>query len=248
MLYRQTSDKLRPPSYKSKYRERAVELVESLSIVNEDPKVSICIMAHPKRKEWAEELAVQIPATIVWDKINDRHDTGLRAIQAYDKDADWHVVVQDDVLLSENFSQLVHDALRYVPTTSPASFYYGGKGKTSSAHARAAIEARNRNACWIIRRGPVWGPAIAYPTKTIPELVSFFRNSAVENYDRRVMRYYQFAGQLCWYTYPSLVEHRQEDNPSLCGHDRPNRSASSFMSPQKALEVDWSGPAIKAIW
>lgn len=248
MQYRQTSDNARPSSRNSKYRERAAEVVESIPVFTDNPKVSFVVMAHPKRKEWAEELAVQIPATIVWDQINDRHDTGLRAIEAYDSNSDWHVVVQDDVHLCENFSHLVQDALRYVPTTSPASFYYGGKGKASSSHARAALEANRRQVSWIIRKGPVWGPAIAYPTASIAGLIPHFRNSAVANYDRRVMRYYQSINQPCWYTYPSLVEHRQEDNPSLCGHDKPNRTASSFMSPQKALEVDWSGPAIKAMW
>jgi hypothetical protein len=247
--YRQVSDRLQPPSYATnKYREGAAEVVFDLPVVTEDPRISFTVMAHPKRKDWAEQISKDIGCNITWDQINDRHDTGLRAIKSCDLEADWHVVVQDDVILCDNFVETVYNSLRYVPTTSPVGFYYGGKGKTSSAHARAAIEAQKSKANWIIRKGPVWGPAIGYPVNTIPGLVRHFRNSAVANYDRRVMRYYESIDEDCWYTFPSLVDHRQEDNPSLCGHDRPNRSARSFLSPQSALEVDWSGSAIKVTW
>jgi hypothetical protein len=249
MRHRQTTDSFRPPiRNRSRYREGAVEVVKKLSVVTDKPRISVVVMAHPKRKKWAEELAAEIPATIVWDEINDRHDTGARAIKAYEPDSDWHIVVQDDVHLCENFLQTAKEALRYVPTDSPVGFYYGAKGKTSSSHSRAALEADSRNASWIVRRGPVWGPAIAYPTSTIPRLVFFFQHSAVQNYDRRVMRYYQSIDKNCWYTYPSLVDHRQEGNPSLCGHDKGNRVARNFLGPQESLEVDWSGPAIKANW
>jgi hypothetical protein len=249
MRYRQTSDSFQPPDYRnSKYRERAAEVVESVPIATENPVLSFTVMAHPKRKEWAEELAAQIPATITWDQKNDRHDTGYRAIKAHDVNATHHVVVQDDVILAGNFAESVTEACKYADSKSPIGLYYGGKGKSSSAHARAAIEAEEHSASWIVRKGPIWGPAIVYPVATIPNLLEYFKVSIVENYDRRVMRYYQSLNRMCWYTFPSLVEHRQEGNPSLCGHDKGNRVAKRFAGPQGALEVDWSGPVLKAKW
>ncbi len=247
MRYRQSSDSFRPPDYRnSKYRERAVEVVSGLE--QKPVKVSYTIMAHPKREKWAEELAVQIPATITWDQKNDRHDTGYRAIEAYDADATHHCVVQDDVILCDDFKKNVKSACSYADSKAPIGLYYGGKGKVSSAHVKAALEADRFNASWIVRKGPIWGPSIVYPTSTIPGLLKYFKNSVVENYDRRVMMYYQKQNTKCWYTYPSLVDHRQEDNPSLCGHDRGNRVAKRFFGPQEALEVDWSGPVVKAFW
>jgi len=247
MRYRQVSDEPRPSfRYTSRYREGAAEVVKKVSISTENPLLSVTVMAHPKRKEWAEELAVQIPATITWDQKNDRHDTGYRAIKAHDVNATHHVVVQDDVHLCGNFLKAVTEACKYAPNNAPIGLYYGGKGKASSAHAKAALEAEANNASWIVRKGPIWGPAIVYPVSTIPDLLKYFKSSVVENYDRRVMRYYQSLNQMCWYTFPSLVDHRQEDNPSLCGHDRGNRVARHFAGPQNALEVDWSGPVLKA--
>ena len=199
-------------------------------------------MAHPKRKEWAEELAEQIGCDITWDRVNDRHDTGLRAIKAYAPSADYHVVVQDDVLLPRDFADGVRAALRFVEPGAPASFYYGGKGNAHSKHVAAWQAGEAAGASWLVRKGPIWGPAIAYHTANIPALVDYFEASEVQNYDRRVMKFYQSRGIRCWYSLPCLVEHRQENNPSLCGHDRGLREARRFVGPRSALEVDWSGP------
>jgi hypothetical protein len=204
------------------------------------------VMAHPKRKAWAEELAEQLGCEITWDQKNDRHDTGYRAIKAHDVNATHHCVIQDDVILSDNFMELLRGACMYAPGNAPIGLYYGGKGAKNSAHFKAGKEAEEANASWIVRKGPIWGPGIVYPVASIKELAWYFKVSTVENYDRRVMKYYQSAGIDCWYTNPSLVDHKQENNPSLCNHDRGNRVARNFASPQTGLEVDWSGPALKA--
>lgn len=229
----------------SKYEGRNVNVFRELT---KDTKrtVSFVIMAHPKRREWAEELVVQIPATIVWDTKNDRHDTGQRSIEAFDPSFTHHCVIQDDVILAPNFKETVKELISYPNEYAPIGLYYGAKGSKSSQHVNAHNLATSKNASWLIRKGPVWGPGIIYPTCTIPDLLKFYRNSAVENYDRRVMRFYQHIKQDCWYTIPSLVEHRNEDNPSLCGHDKPNRQAKLFAGPQSALEVNWSGPAVRS--
>jgi hypothetical protein len=248
MRYRQVTDDFRPPSRRtSRYIEGAVEVVPEVPVTTEDVKLSLTIMAHPKRKEWAEQLSSELSCDITWDRFNDRHDTGFRAIKAYDPEATHHLVVQDDVILCDNFLQIVEEACRYPSANAPIGLYYGSKGSKSSAHAKAAIAAENNNASWVVRKGPVWGPGIIYPVASILDLMKFFRNSKVDNYDRRVMRYYQSIGEDCWYTFPSLVEHRHENNPSLCGHNKPNRTARSFLKPQMALEISWSGPVVKAI-
>lgn len=230
----------------SRYEPKPINLIQSIR-KKTGTSVSFTVMAHPKRKEWAEDLAVQIPATIIWDTKNDRHDTGQRSIESFDASFTHHCVIQDDVILAPNFTETVKNVILYPDESAPISLYYGAKGSRGSQHASAHAFAESKNAAWLIRKGPVWGPGIIYPTSTIPELLRFYRNSAVENYDRRVMRFYQHINQDCWYTIPSLVEHRAEDNPSLCGHDKPNRQARLFAGPQSALEVDWSGPAVRSL-
>jgi hypothetical protein len=247
MRYRQTSDGPRPPRHgKSRYRAEAVEVISELDVQTPNPRVSFTVMAHPKRKEWAEDIARDIGCDITWDEKNDRHDTGLRAIKACDLSADWHVVIQDDVILCEDFVSTLTEACKFANPLSPIGLYYGGSGGVRSAHVSPHLRAMEVGANWIIRKGPVWGPGIVYPVSTIPNLVKHFESSAVENYDRRVMRYYQSIEQDCWYTVPSLVDHRQEDNPSLCGHDRPNRTARLFAGPQTPSVLRWNGPAIRS--
>ena len=246
MNLRQKKDRPFPPrSGASRYRDTSAKVVSSLGPYKDSVKVSFTVMAHPKRREWAEQIAADIGCDITWDQRNDRHDTGLRAIKAHDVGADYHVVVQDDVVLPADFAESVREALRWVPG-EPVSFYYGGKGSAHSKHVAAWSEASRAGCSWLARKGPIWGPAIAYPRANIAELIDYFKSSDVQNYDRRVMKFYQSVGSLCWYSLPSLVEHRQDDNPSLCGHDRGLRQAREFVGPRSALDVDWSGPVARA--
>lgn len=248
--YRETANNYRspvPPQTSLQRTKRGGSSVFPVKLERNDVKVSFTVMAHPKRKQWAEDLSSKIPASIVWDRKNDRHDTGLRAIKAYDINADWHVVVQDDVHVPPNFKEGVEKALKWVPAGIPVSFYHGGSEKISR-HSQAVLRAIDAGACWLERKGPVWGPAIAYPVDTIPALETFYVASEVENYDRRVMKFYQSIGVNCWYTVPSIVEHRTKDNPSLTGHDYKGiRKAKLFVGPRSVLSIDWSNPVLKGI-
>lgn len=207
---------------------------------------SYAIMAHRKREKWVPYLQERMPeAEVVWDRHNDRHETGLRSILSYDKSADYHLVVQDDVILSEDFLEGLAKAVLYVPDGHPLGLYHGRTGKQNNFAYNRGIK---EGASWVAASGPVWGPAIVYPTAGIPDLVGYYRSIPhVQNYDRRVARYYGSAGKQCFYPVPSLVEHRTEDNPSLASPDRTAaRSALRYVGPQSALSVDWSGPVVWA--
>ena len=230
---------------RSRYFPKAPEAINNLE-PDATRSVSFVVMAHKKRERWAKEIAEQIGCDIVWDQKNDRHDTGYRAIQAYDKNASHHCVIQDDVILGVNFRLNVESLIQYPEERSPIGLYYGGKGRAHSAHASAHNLAMKYHVVWLIRKGPIWGPGIIYPTSTIPDLSLHFRTSAVENYDRRVMRYYQHINKDCWYTIPSMVDHMVEDNPSLCGHNLSNRQARLFAGPQSDSVLRWNGPALRS--
>ena len=247
MRYRQTREIWPNTSRPRSLRHRGqAYAVENSSVKRSVPRVSFTVMAHPKREQWAVGLARQLDCNITWDEKNDRHDTGLRAIKAYDSSADYHCVVQDDAILAEGFADALPLILQYPEPGCPVGLYYGAKDSTNSLHAQAISYALDNGGRWLVRKGPVWGPAIVYPTDNISPLIDYFEDSIVENYDRRVMSFYQSQGILCWYSVPSLVDHRQEGNQSLCGHDRGIRQARVFCGPQNALEVDWSGPVVKA--
>jgi len=203
-------------------------------------KFSYAVMAHPKRAEWAEQIAAALDAPIVWDRINDRHDTGYRAIEAYDPSADYHVVIQDDAVLAGDWHNRMQKVFARIPEGVPVGLYFGNGKRHINRYLRM------EHSSYVEMDGPVWGPAIAFPVGSIPDLLAFYASSTVENYDRRVMRFYQSERVRCWYPIPSMVDHRIEDNPSLSGHDKPNRRAYRFAGPRADASVGWFGPVFRA--
>jgi len=212
-------------------------------------KLSVAIMAHPKREKWVPELEKQLPGVVtVWDKKNDRWDTGSRSLLAYDKDADWHMVVQDDALLPPDFYEGVKKMLKFVPASSPVGLYYG-RVRPREQEARGLTErAERENASFIVHNGPWWGVGIVLPTAHIREVVKWGdEQSRIPNYDRRISRYYAHERIPCYYPFPSLIEHRHgEENPSLVpGRFSLNRRAWKFVGPRSALDVEWTGAALR---
>jgi hypothetical protein len=97
----------------------------------------------------------------------------------------------------------------------------------------------------------MWGVAICVPTVTIPEMVAWGdRMRQWRSYDKRVGQFYKRRHYRTWYTWPSLVDHR--DVPSLLAHVNefhiPERVAHRFIGQDiSGLGLDWSGP-IQPVW
>ena len=207
--------------------------------------ISVAIMAHPTREGWVPGLvdALDRQPTVVWDRHNDRWDTGRRSLLAYHKDATHHLVVQDDALVCRDLvaameQAVVHSQFHpvglYTGTVRPATAEVGWKVRTAQV---------NRSP-WVRMGGPWWGVGIVVPTAHIEDIVKFGdRKASVANYDMKISRWYQTQNIDCWYTFPSLVEHRHGDeNPSLIpGRNGTNRRAHAFIGEEvSALSVDWS--------
>lgn len=181
-------------------------------------KVSMAIMAHPARQDFVDELTAgqlhDVP--VVWDQQNDRWDTGRRSMLAYDPTADWHLVVQDDAILCSDFVATVHRALACVPADRPVAFYTG-RTRPNAELVRRMVEAAERlDRRWLEFPGPWWGPAVAVPVHMIDRMVAWGdENPKIANYDKRMAAHFDSLGVRCWYSYPSLVDHRTEGNPSL---------------------------------
>ena len=180
--------------------------------------ISYAIMAHPKRRHFVGLLKRELPdATVVWDKTNDRWDTGRRSMLAYEPEAEWHVVVQDDAILCRGFTGQVERALEELDQ-GPAAFYMGQTGRFGGISVRGMMEqAREEDQRWIVASGPRWGPAVAVQTTDIPAMVEHGDNAEkINNYDLRMESYFQSIGRQCHYSVPSLVDHRVGlRNPSL---------------------------------
>lgn len=181
-------------------------------------RVSFSVMAHPSRSAMVDDLVGQLPVstTVVYDEIGDRWDTGRRSMLALDPLADWGVVIQDDAILCHDFTNQVRAALASVPD-GPVAFYLSRTGKNQHLNREALTKARARGECWVRWSGPWWGVAVAMrPLDIAPMLEWCDGRPDIPNYDRRMARYFESIGRACWYSIPSLVDHRHgPENPSL---------------------------------
>lgn len=205
-------------------------------------KVSMAIMAHPKREHHVKELQKKLPGVpVIWDEINDRWHTGRRAMLAFDPDADKHLVVQDDAILCRHFVDGVEKALEQVPEV-PASFYTGKTQPFAAEVKRAVDRAQENNKHWFSMQGPLWGVAIAIPTNVIEEMVAYCDGLALPNYDLRITEFFQTQGVDCWYSIPSLVNHRVgPENPSLVPERMSSmrRTAHAWIGKKDPRKIDW---------
>ena len=209
------------------------------------PTVSVAVMAHPRRASYVDELVDQLdrPSTVVWDQINDRHDTGVRSLEAYDPAATHHLVVQDDAVVCRDLIAGIERALLHCPADVPLCLYVGRVRPFHREIDRLVDLAGQEQASWLTMRGIYWGVGIVVPTGDIPELAGWFRSATITNYDRRVSTWYQLQDRTVWYPWPSLVDHRGDE--SLVDGHGSARCAHRFLGvDESALDVDWSGPVV----
>lgn len=213
-------------------------------------RLSATIMAHPVRSGQVEELQADLdrPAQAVYDTKavpspdpRQRWATGKAAWESYDSSADWHMVIQDDAVVCQDFLAGFEVALTEIGTTGLVSAYTG-TGRPDQANVKRAIkDADRRSWNWLHTWSLNWGVAFAVPTSTIPAMLEWSDRKAREtkNYDMRIGQYYRdIIGWRTWYTSPSLADHR--DSESLVGHGQGgDRHAHRFLQ-GSALGVDWS--------
>lgn len=201
--------------------------------------LSCAVMAHPKRQAMVDELVEWLdrPVDVVWDRRNDRHDTGGRAMAAYDPDCTHHLVIQDDVVPCRDLIAGAERAITHTPGDVPVSLYVGRVRPFAAAVQHAVEQAVD--ASWIVMDGIYWGPAVILPTNVIDEMLETYRRSKVTNYDRRMSTWFEARKTPCWYTWPSLVDHRGDASiahPSA----KPGRRTHDFLgADETALECDW---------
>lgn len=189
--------------------------------------VSFRIMAHPKRRKWAEALASELECPIVWDEVGHAWDTGKRAL-IDGAEADNVCVIQDDVVLSEGLRESV-EALVQHSGEHPVGLYAGDRPATHAA-------LKHCDGPWYAAAGPVYGPGVVIPSKDIEDLIRFGDRKQMTSYDTRLYHYYRQKRIWCYYTNPSLVQHRT-GHGSLMRRNGRDRTAPSFGS---GLGLDWS--------
>lgn len=207
-------------------------------------KLSVSIMAHSSRSHLVPTLVERLGITedrVTWDRMNNRWDTGRRAWEAYDPDADFHLVLQDDAIVTRDLITGLESALDRVPADAIVSPYVGTRRPQPQKVIRAIAEARDKQASWIVMGSLNWGVGIIIPTRAIEDMLPWCDQQTYPNYDKRIGQYFLKVKRWpTWYTWPSLVDHH-DDEVSLCGHG-PGRYAHEFLGTDaSALDADFSG-------
>lgn len=189
--------------------------------------ITAAVMAHPKRKVQAEALALQLKkypfmdVTISYDGVGagshqEEWDNGCRALRAGIGRGDWHVVIQDDAILTPFFYENVLGAINHVPTKSIISLYTG-KARPLGKRVKLAVD-KVKDDTWLSYWLLMWGVGIAIPSSHIEPMLDFVADRD-EPYDTRIGIFYQRNRLPVYYTMPSLVDH-DDDLDSLLDHGK----------------------------
>lgn len=189
--------------------------------------ITVAVMAHPKRREAAEALALQLKqypfmdVSISYDGVDagshqEEWDNGKRALLKGVGRGDWHVVIQDDAILSPDLYTNLEGAINSVPTKTLISLYTG-KPRPMGKRVEAAV-AKAKYVSWLQYWLLLWGVGIALPSSHIEHLIDFV-DDREEPYDTRIGIFYQRNRLPVYYTVPSLVDHNDEVD-SLLDHGK----------------------------
>lgn len=184
-------------------------------------KISIAVMAHPKRKAQAQALVAELKSysfsdvALVMDTKNIEWHTGRRALKRGIGKADWHVVIQDDAILTPDFYANIEGAIKALPVKTLFSLYTGTARPLSRRVSEAVAKAKDGD--WLQSHQLYWGVGIVIPADHIAPMLEFVEPIELQ-YDNKVGEFYCQNGLPVYYCIPSLVNHDDELGTLIAGH------------------------------
>lgn len=209
-------------------------------------KISIAIMAHPSREEQVNKLYTLLHAmpftciTPVYDDGRGEWVTGERSLLSHD-DSDWHIVIQDDAIISDTFYANALQAILNTPEPTLLSFYTGTVRPHEIPVTKAIEIAMSEDASYLSFNTLCWGVAFAIPTPDIKTVLYSVRYNRLP-YDWRIGSYYTIIEKQVYYTFPSIVDHDYTID-SLLKHDISNMPRKAHVYSEELQE--FSGGIIK---
>ncbi|MFF3432117.1 hypothetical protein [Streptomyces sp. NPDC002602] len=205
-------------------------------------------MTHPARADVAATLRENHPELdlrIVMDPEPDQPPWVVRTFregwQAADRSASHHLLLQDDVLLCEDFALHLNHAVRSMPHAA-ISLFADWSARNSAMVRLAALTG----ASWapvIGRFAPTQGMVL--PSDVAASLVEYLSNGGAipgEPEDITVLRFFKSRGIQSVIAVPNIVEHR--DIPSIAGNtDLGLRLSACFSNPLSA-DHEWNSEVL----
>lgn len=206
--------------------------------------ISVVVMAHEKRRKWAEELAAKLDCPIVWDEKNEVWDTARRAWLAYDPNATHHIVIQDDAIVADDLVAGCAGLISTIDDDEPvclAAIDYR-LHQSRDDYMTHWLEGKRT---WRSYQA-VSGVGLMLPTAHIQPMLEFCDQMTIKHDDWRIREYYRQQRRTKFvYPIPNLVQHRPtSSNPTLVdGNNKmgTERQSLTFIGEGvSALSIDWT--------
>lgn len=215
-----------------------------------DVKLSISVMAHPSRASFfprlKERLGEDVPFSI--DQKNNLIENCKAAWRLHDPESDFHVVIQDDAIVCNNFKER---AIKFITERESERIAYNNPVQGYNFFIRQ--EYPNEKMREFERQGYYFegrnrgGVAICLPVNQIENMLEFFDTIDNRHDDERISQWVVKNKFRMCFPIPSLIDHN-DHNPSIAGN-RPNviRQAYKFIDNEKKvipkiIHQLWIGP------
>ncbi len=180
--------------------------------------LSVHVVAHVSRKARAEALAASVSADHVWmdEGYHGEWKNHKRAWQgAMSSGKKYGVVLQDDAVPIDDFRKHVTAAVTHRPDEL-ISLYVGTHRPRKLQVIHAVYLAESQSASWLMANTLMWGVGVVMPTARIQEMLDKTAKIRLP-YDQRLGAWAETTGRSVYYTWPSLVDHADEETVAHAG-------------------------------
>jgi hypothetical protein len=177
--------------------------------------LSISIMAHPSRKHYVDYLLEQLgDVPIAWDREQGIWDTCRRAWLLRNPESVYHVVIQDDAIICQDFYNRAVDILKTLDDNTACMFYTGERAEHHAKYHKAPFYTNK-----------IYNEvAICLPTKHIKPMLKWCDDFGQDT-DKSISRYCKRNKVRMYNAFPSLIDHREDTSIYRVRYNRPEPDA-----------------------
>ena len=193
-------------------------------------KLSIVILHHPSREHLIPYLKERLgnDTPICTDTENNLLKNSRKAWAMHDQSAGFHLVLDDDVKVCENFRERAEHVMGEYPALA-YSFFWGEMPIQDRELLKPSPLAQYR---YRVMKHVRWGCAICLRTALIPKMLDYTLTvtdlAPNKEFDTRISRFIESRKMRVCYPIPCLVDHREEEL-SLAGNNGIHRRSKVFI-------------------
>jgi hypothetical protein len=164
-------------------------------------------MMSPQREKYKDYLISKLGnIQIVMDRGLGLWDTARRAWLAYDKTKDYHLVIQDDAIICDDFYKRLAKEI-IIHQNKAYCLYLGNRKRLAN---RLKLWEQNKG---VERAHLSWGLALCLPVRIIDRMIKYADQikGLTDHDDSRIGMYLKKIGMRIWHPIPSLVDHRWQE-------------------------------------